>query len=528
MRRFSPTLIVFLRREWIETARSVRTFLIVALATAALFFFAVSAFPSSQEMASMAGSSRIFFSFYSNLMMFVPFLLMPGLGALAMQTERQKNTLELVLLTLVRPGEIVAGKIFASVSVFLMLVVATLPFAGLLFFLVGIDWAAFGASLLRGLLWAILFASVGVASGVRDANRREALSRAYGLALAWWFLGGFLIRTLGMLLFVSVGGAPGPAVYRSTMSEIPALLVVCAVCFFYARRKLLRYAVTPPPPPEPFRLRRDTKQPEPMMTHVGHMLTRPIAVRLTAYSCMVMILAGIFTGFMAVDQPGITPVVIWMVWAAFFGALLMIGPMATHTGIEHEQGTADLLRMTLLTPGQVTRFQRKSVLRSVRGFYWSLALGAGAFTTVLACYATSRRLHPLLQDAAAGILAHVSAGVAAWFALCLAQCVALCFRRSYAAIMASYGIVAAIFIVSGLQSLAPSYFHFWPDSLTSYWSGPMSSFAMFPGILHVSREESISIWLSGWCLTTSITLALSALCMFFSARAYARFQAKDH
>jgi ABC-type transport system involved in multi-copper enzyme maturation permease subunit len=66
-------------------------------------------------------------------------LLVPAFAAGTVIGEKQARTFDLLNLTLIRPSGIVLGKLLNAVGLFLILVIATLPVFGTLFFLVGFD-----------------------------------------------------------------------------------------------------------------------------------------------------------------------------------------------------------------------------------------------------------------------------------------------------------------------------------------------------------------------------------------------------
>lgn len=108
----------------------------------------------------------------------------PGYAAAQLSGERERRTLTLLQVTLLRPWQIVIGKLGASVAWLTLLVAAALPLGAAAFFLGGIALS----DLLRG-VFAILVIAVsvaGIALGLSSLTRRTTASvvLTYGVVLA--------------------------------------------------------------------------------------------------------------------------------------------------------------------------------------------------------------------------------------------------------------------------------------------------------------------------------------------------------
>jgi ABC-2 type transport system permease protein len=108
----------------------------------------------------------------------------PGYAAATLSGERERRTLALLQTTLLRPRQIVIGKLGASTAWLVLLVAAALPLGGASFFLGGV---AVG-DLLRGITYVVVIgvcvAAVGI--GVSSVTRRTTGSvvLTYGIVLA--------------------------------------------------------------------------------------------------------------------------------------------------------------------------------------------------------------------------------------------------------------------------------------------------------------------------------------------------------
>lgn len=107
----------------------------------------------------------------------------PGYAATQIAGERERRTLPLLQLTLLRPWEIVAGKLGAAVAWLVLLVVAAVPVGAVAFFLGGVAPSDLLAGLAFLLLIAVCIAGMGL--GVSSVVRRTtaAVVVTYGIVL---------------------------------------------------------------------------------------------------------------------------------------------------------------------------------------------------------------------------------------------------------------------------------------------------------------------------------------------------------
>lgn len=196
-----------LRREMVERWRGRRAFTVVtvyvALLTAVmLLLYWLGNTLLDQEMRFGGGNllsvgpamGRFLFE---NLLAFVMLLVLfiaPGYAAAQISGERERRTLALLQITLVRPSAIVAGKLAASVAWLLLLVVAALPFGAMAFFLGGVSLADLSRGVLTILVVAVSIAAMGL--GVSSATRKTTASVIITYALVLMFVFGTLFAAL--------------------------------------------------------------------------------------------------------------------------------------------------------------------------------------------------------------------------------------------------------------------------------------------------------------------------------------------
>ena len=129
----------------------------------------------------------------------------PGYAAAQISGERERRTLTLLQVTLLRPVQIVLGKLGAAVAWLSLLVLAAVPLGAVAFFLGGIGIV----DLLRsGVLLVVIGVSIaGIGLGISSLTRKTT---------------GSIVLTYGLVLMLVVGTlflAGAEAVFRSTRGE---------------------------------------------------------------------------------------------------------------------------------------------------------------------------------------------------------------------------------------------------------------------------------------------------------------------
>jgi ABC-2 type transport system permease protein len=114
----------------------------------------------------------------------------PGYAAAQLSGERERRTLPLLQVTLLRPHQVVLGKLGASTAWLALLVVAALPLGAASFLLGGVSWA----DLVRGVAFivAVGVCVAGMALGVSSLTRRTTGSVVITYALVLALTGGTL------------------------------------------------------------------------------------------------------------------------------------------------------------------------------------------------------------------------------------------------------------------------------------------------------------------------------------------------
>lgn len=130
----------------------------------------------------------------------------PGYAAAQLSGERERRTLPLLQATLLRPHQIVLGKLGAAVAWILVLIVAALPLGATAFFLGGV---AIG-DLLRGVgfIAAVGLCVAAIALGISSLTRRTTTSIVLTYAMVLALTGGTLFLSGVELVARSATGRP--------------------------------------------------------------------------------------------------------------------------------------------------------------------------------------------------------------------------------------------------------------------------------------------------------------------------------
>lgn len=200
-----------LRRELLERWRGRRAFVVVTVYVAALavvtqlLYWVGRAqlddrfgFGGFVDMAGGPALGRFLFENLLGLVLLLVLFIGPGYAAAQISGERERRTLALLQVTLVRPWQIVTGKLGASVAWLLLLVVAALPFAAMAFFVGGV--AVPDLMRTSAMVVGLTVAMAGIGLGVSSLTRRTTASVVVTYAVV-------LALTLGTLFAAIIEGA---------------------------------------------------------------------------------------------------------------------------------------------------------------------------------------------------------------------------------------------------------------------------------------------------------------------------------
>lgn len=158
--------------------------------------------------------SLILFSLLSFIQLGLVLFIAPGLTAGVISTEREKQTLSILLTTSQSSFQIISGKLLSSLAFLLLLIVAALPIYSLVFLFGGISPVDFGLVFL--FLFVTLFAigSIGVMFSTLIRRTIVSMIVTYGTMLFLTIVTGFLFLIVIQLQTMGT----------STVTATPSLL----------------------------------------------------------------------------------------------------------------------------------------------------------------------------------------------------------------------------------------------------------------------------------------------------------------
>lgn len=188
-----------LQKEFLSRMRGWRSPLIITLYLGALSFislvFLYNTLGVYRYGGAMHDQGRAFFYLLSFFQLGLVAFITPALTAGSLSSEREMQTLDLLLCSRLSPGAIVTGKLLASTSYILLLVVSSLPVFALVFFFGGVSPRDLGLLFFYYLVCAFTFGSIGVFWSALIKKTQFATVAAY-VTLFGMFFATLLILTL--------------------------------------------------------------------------------------------------------------------------------------------------------------------------------------------------------------------------------------------------------------------------------------------------------------------------------------------
>ena len=137
--------------------------------------------------------------------------LAPAFHASALGIERDRQTIDLLMITPISTTKLIIGKMAAPLVYLLLLSLATIPLASFAFFIGGIELIDIAVGLLLLILTMVGYGSIGMWAASRAASSRSGLFMAQGLAF-------FLAILLPILSLISAA-IIGPMSTTSSLAE---------------------------------------------------------------------------------------------------------------------------------------------------------------------------------------------------------------------------------------------------------------------------------------------------------------------
>ena len=431
--------LTLVRREFVRMLRRTRpfVFLLLLVCTAGVIV-AASYPPTGVTPVTMGNYNEEMVSSLVVTLFVAALLLIPAYGAASIQSERSRNTYDLLSLTLIRPSGVVLAKVISTLGYFCLLVVAVLPFLGVSFFLVGVDWQTIIQSGVVILTVAITCATVGVA--VSAFCRGPVAAVLLGYFATGVAIGGYLIALAILVVPVAAGMNVSPsswmeqaAILAIMTSPVVAIAMVLAqnvsewsvlatvigqgIVWSIAIRAATRRLRKPYEPPQPLELdglpdpheRRDVGISARLVREPIKDNVNPVRVRelrwgsviggdrglavLGLVATLLLFLFFIIMGSIAPSNSrgGIESnnaqdmILMWVMISAIAGSLIATGIAAVSVTTETDSNTLDGLLMSGLGPATILRGKASAILRfSVRplliGGMVLVVLGSHIFT----------------------------------------------------------------------------------------------------------------------------------------------------
>ncbi len=131
--------------------------------------------------------------------LFLACILTPSFSATTIAGEKERQTYDVLLVTLLRPRDIIAGKLFSALAYLLLVTVAGLPVASIAFLMGGVGLDELAAALLVMLLTGVLLGSIGIFWSSATRSSHEASRNTFLNIIALLF-----VLPLGILFLINL------------------------------------------------------------------------------------------------------------------------------------------------------------------------------------------------------------------------------------------------------------------------------------------------------------------------------------
>jgi len=204
-----------LRRELIERVQGMKVVIFVTLWLALLILVLILAYQGSVafnrefglDVASIGRVGRQIFEWVLFGMLVLVLFLVPGLTAGAITGERERQTLVPLQMTMMRPRDIIVGKLSAALAFLVLLVIIAMPLLAVSFLVGGLGFF----DIIRGLgmliFTGLVLGSVCVALSAKF--RRTTASTVVSYATSFIFAVGSFFAMIAFAIMLSIGGDGG-------------------------------------------------------------------------------------------------------------------------------------------------------------------------------------------------------------------------------------------------------------------------------------------------------------------------------
>lgn len=150
-------------------------------------------------LSSLYLSGQWVFEGMSVVLLTAVMFMVPGLSALSVVGERERQTLHLIQITQITPLSIVVGKLISSVGFFMLLILAVVPLLGIPLAFGAVGPVDVMAVMLMLILTVAMLSSVSIWVSSRARSNRGAVALSYLMAVAIFF-GSFVMMGVEALV----------------------------------------------------------------------------------------------------------------------------------------------------------------------------------------------------------------------------------------------------------------------------------------------------------------------------------------
>lgn len=233
------------KREIMVSARSFKLALMLLVFNGILALVALLNMYSN--LAQVRMTAEVQYSSFLDLYLFVAVLefmmlifIMPAITSGSISGERERQTLELMLTTKMKPSEIVLGKLAAALSTVFLMIISSFPIVALVFVYGGITLKDIGLLLICYLASALFVGSLGIscsavfgrstlATAVSYALTALAVVGTYGINQFFYYLNGMRMdRYLASAGNSASSATSGGCVYLMLINPLSTFLLTIA------------------------------------------------------------------------------------------------------------------------------------------------------------------------------------------------------------------------------------------------------------------------------------------------------------
>ena len=459
-----------IRRELIVGLRRSRAFYCLVAVVSQAVIGVLWVWPSDATLVRDAGgTSRQILSGVALVLMAGCALFVPGLAASTFTSEKDQDTFDMLRMTLARPVAIIAAKFASALGFYLLLMLAVFPALAATFFLVGLDWADVAFTMLAVLVLVVTCAAIGVWASLYFRRPVAALGASYFAMLAVTFGPGELVRLFAFLfnrrqlglsgrsLFAKIHfGATGQAPWAELAKSALIPMGLTAICLFFALRLFNR-------PPKvsketfekpiddaavlerrrrefPYYLLDPLRRKKPIEDGRNPMLVREF--RWGLFGKETRFIRAFYLSFVFFAITGVVATIMvdgaaaWM-WMVIAVILMLIPAFVGNTfAKEYELGNVDMLRMTVLRPGEIVEGKMLAGAMSIGPLFGAVLLAV--LPTTITILVREASVLPVLTG-------FVSLCVCAFLMISLSLSISSSTRRTAIAVIGSYLAGAVLF-----------------------------------------------------------------------------------